>query len=121
MYISLYDLGLFILFVVLVVSGGYLIAVLRRALGILGLVRGVLDTHQGDIGETVSLFKETLTNLNELTISLKETTDQTNRAVRALPGEFTDTVEELRESFETFAFYARIAGDVIKAIFSKAA
>ena len=121
MYISLYDVGLFSLFVLLVIIGGYLIAVLRRALGVLCLVRGILDAHQGDIGETISLFKETLININELTVSLKETTDHTNRAVRALPGEFTDTVEELRESFETFAFYARIVGDVVKAVFSKAA
>ncbi|MBP2663028.1 MAG: hypothetical protein H6Q71_976 [Firmicutes bacterium] len=121
MYISLYDVGFFILFVVLVVIGGYLIAVLRRVFGMLGLVRGILDTHQTDIGETVLLFKETLININELTVSLKETTDQTNRAVRALPGEFTDTVDDLRESFETFALYARIAGDVVKAVFSKAA
>lgn len=121
MYISLSDVGLFSLFVLLVIIGGYLIAVLRRALGVLCLVRGILDAHQGDIGETISLLKETLININELTVSLKETTDHTNRAVRALPGEFTDTVEELRESFETFAFYARIVGDVVKAVFSKAA
>lgn len=121
MYISLYDLGLFILFAVLVVCGVYLSMVLRRILFILGSIREMLQSHQGDIGETVSLFKETLTNLNELTLSLKEATDQTNKAVRALPGDFADTVDDLRESFETFALYARIAGDVVKSIFSKSA
>lgn len=119
MYVSLYDLGLLILFVVIVVIGIYLIAVLRRALAVLGIVRGILDSQHDNIGETVSLFKETLANINELTVNLKETTEQTNRAVRALPNEFSDTVEDLRESFETFALYARIAGDVVKTIFSR--
>ncbi|HWR43962.1 hypothetical protein [Sporomusa sp.] len=119
MYISLYDLAFFILFVVLVIIAGYLIAVLRRALCVLGLVHGILNAHQGDISETVSLFQETLSNVNELTVSLKEATVQTASAVRALPSEITDTVDDLRESLETFALYARIAGEVVKSVFSK--
>ncbi|SMC89430.1 hypothetical protein [Sporomusa malonica] len=119
MYISLYDLAYFILFVLAVIIAGYLIAVLRRALGVLSLVQGILTAHQGDIRATVSLFQETLTNVNELTVSLKEATVQTASAVRAIPSEITDTVEDLRESFETFALYARIAGEVVKSVFSK--
>jgi uncharacterized protein YoxC len=119
MYISLYDLGLFVLFAVLLVGGIYLIAVLRRLLCVLGVVNGLLNAHQGDIRTTVTLLQETLANINALTVCLKEATVQTTSAVRALPSEFTDTVDDLRESFETFAFYARIAGEVVKAIFSK--
>lgn len=119
MYISLYDLGFFILFAILVISGGYLIAVLRRVLGLLCQIRGIMDAHQGDITETISLFRQTLNNINELTVSLKETTDNTNRAVRALPGDITETVEELRESFETFAFYAGVIKDIVKTVFAK--
>lgn len=121
MYISLYDLALFILFAGLVVIGIYIIAVLRRVLCLLHTVRSFLDKHQEDIDESIPLFKETLCNLKELTTSLKETTEQTNRAVRAFPVDITDTIDDLRESFETFAFYARLAKDVVKSIFSKAA
>ncbi len=119
MYISLYDLGLFVLFAVLLVGGIYLIAVLRRVLCMLELVNGLVSAHQGEIRTTVTLLQETLTNINALTVSLKEATVQTTSAVRALPSEITDTVDDLRESFETFVFYARIAGEVVKAIFSK--
>ncbi|MDF2873462.1 MAG: hypothetical protein K0R22_145 [Sporomusa sp.] len=118
-YISLYDLAFFILFVVLLIGAGYLIAVLRRALGVLGLVHGILNDHQDDIHETISLFQATLTNVNELTWSLKEATVQTASAVRSIPSEITDTVDDLRESFETFALYARIIREVIKSVFSK--
>lgn len=121
MYISLYDLALFILFAGLVIIGIYVIAVLRRILCLLRTVRGFLDKHQEDIDESVPLFKETLSNLNELTVSLKETTDQTNRAVRAFPVDITDTIDDLRDSFEAFAYYAKLAKDVVKSVFSKAA
>ncbi|WP_371371824.1 hypothetical protein [Sporomusa aerivorans] len=119
MYISLYDLGLFILFAVLVTCGIYLIAVLRRVLCMLNQAQGILNAHQGDIGKTVSMFQETLININALTVTLQEATAQTTSAVRALPSEITETVEDLRESFETFALYARIAGEVVKSVFSK--
>lgn len=119
MYISLYDLAFFILFVVLLIGAGYLIAVLRRALGVLGLVHGILKDHQGEINETISLFQATLININELTATLKEATVQTACAVRSIPNEITDTVDDLRESFETFALYARIVREVIKAVFAK--
>ncbi len=119
MYISIYDLALVIVFVLLVIIGIYLIAVLRQALCVLSQVRGIVELHRSDIGESVSLFKETITNVNALTISLKETTENTTNAVRALPGELADSVDELRESMETFAFYAKIAVDVVKAVFFK--
>lgn len=118
-YISLYDLALFILFVLLAGVCIYLIAFLRQGLCVLGMVRGVLESHQGDITETLNLLKETLANMNALTASLKETTEHTSKAVRAIPGEFADSLEELQESFETFAFYAKIIVDVAKAVFAK--
>jgi uncharacterized protein YoxC len=118
-YISLYDLALFILFVLLTVVCIYLIVFLRQGLAVLGMVRGVLESHQGDITETLTLLKETLANMNALTASLKETTEHTSKAVKAIPGEFTDSLEELQESFETFAFYAKLIVDIVKAVFVK--
>ena len=119
MYISLYDLGLFVLFAVLVVMGIYIIIVLRRVLCTLGLVHGILTEHRGDISKTVSLFQETLTHVNDLTLNLKEVADQTNKTVHSLPGEIIDTVDDLRESLEAFALYGRIVVEVIKMVFSK--
>jgi uncharacterized protein YoxC len=119
MYISLYDLALVVLFILIVVIGIYLIAVLRQALCVLGQVRGVVEAHRGDLSESLSLFKETMANINALTIGLKETTENTSKAVQALPGEFADSVEELRESLETFAFYGKIVIDVVKTVFFK--
>jgi len=121
MYISLYDLGLFTLFIILIIVSGYLIAVLHRTFCVLGYVRGILGDHTEDIHEIISGLPEALTNANELAISLKETADQTNGAFGSIQDNLTNTVDDLRDGMETFAVYAKIAGEVCRAVFSKSA
>lgn len=116
MYISLYDLGLVILFAVTVAVGIYLIAVLRRAFSVLGHVREILDTHDDDICATLSLLPETLTNVNELAASMRETAEQTSSAISLLQN---DVVDDLRDGLETFTVYAKIISDIFRAIFAK--
>ncbi|MDR3565811.1 MAG: hypothetical protein P4N59_30845 [Negativicutes bacterium] len=117
MYISLFDLGLVILFTITVVVSGYLIAVLRRALCVLGHVRGILDDHDEDIRATLTLLPETLANVNELASNFKETAEQTSSALSSLQN---DVVDDLRDGLESFAVYAKVIGDVLRMIFSKA-
>ncbi|MDR3588515.1 MAG: hypothetical protein P4N41_02510 [Negativicutes bacterium] len=116
MYISLYDLGLVILFFIAVTVSAYLIAVLRRAFCVLGHVQGILADHDQDISETLSLLPEALANVNELTASLKETAEQTSGAIAVLQD---NVVEDLREGLETFTVYAKVIADVFRAIFTK--
>ncbi len=119
MYISLGDLGLFLLFIIIVIAGVYLIVVLRQVFGIFNRVRGILDAHGDDIRKTLLVLPEALTNINELAISLKETADQTNNAFGSLQNNLIDTADDLRDGLETFTIYAKAIRDVIRAIFSK--
>ncbi len=118
-YISLYDLGILIMFAVFVVMGVYIIVVLRKVLCTLGLVQEILAGHRGDISKTFFLLQETLANVNGLSNSLKEVTNQMNKPVRALPPEIVNTVDDLRENIEVVTLYAQLVVDVVKALFSK--
>ena len=119
MYISLYDVGLFFIFSIILIIGGYLIAVLHRIFGMLGHVRGVLSAHGDDISQIVSILPSTLTNVNELVVSLKETANQTNSALGSLQNNLIETVDDLRYGLENMVVYAKIIGEVWRAIFSK--
>lgn len=118
MYISLYDLGLFILFASAVVVSIYLVAVLRRAFCVLGHIRGILDDHDEDIRESLELLPQALANVNELSVTLKEATDQTSSAIYSLQN---NVVEDLRDGMETFMVYAKVLGEIFRAIFSRTA
>ncbi len=119
MYISLYDLGLFILFIVLIVVSGYLIAVLHRTFCVLGYVQKLFNHHKDDIDEIISGLPDALVNLNQLTISLKAIADQTNHALDSLQDNITGTVDDLRDGIESFTFYGKIIAEVVRAIFPK--
>lgn len=52
MYIS-YDLALFIIFMVILIDSGYLIAVLHRAFCVLGYVKGILSSRGEDMRKSL--------------------------------------------------------------------
>ncbi|HMM20437.1 MAG TPA: hypothetical protein PKA10_06835 [Selenomonadales bacterium] len=118
MYISLYDLGLFILFCSAVTVSIYLVAVLRRAFGVLGHIRGILEAHEEDVRESLALLPQALANLNELSVSLREATDQTSSAIYSLQN---NLAEDLRDGLETVLVYARVLGEIFRALFSRTA
>ena len=119
MYISLQELAVFILFMLVVIIGIYIIVLLRRVLCLVTLVQGVLEEQRGNIGKTVSLCQETLTHLNEIAISTKALLGQVQQPVNSLSEEIGDTVDNLRESIELITLYARLVVDFVKTIFSK--
>ena len=119
MYIALQDLGLFILFLIFSIAGVYLIMVLRRLLRTLGMVDDILILHGDDVGKTLTLLQETLTHVNQVTLSLQEIATATHNTVHALPEDITDTILELRDAVETFAVYVKICMDIVKGLLAK--
>jgi len=119
LYISLYDLGLFFLFTVIIIGGVYLIAVLHRLLGLLVYIKEIVHIHNSDISETLTLLPKTLVNVSELAVSLKRAVDQTGNAVGVLQSDLTDTVDDLRDGLETVSLYAKIITEVFKSVFFK--
>lgn len=119
MYISLQDIGLFVLFLITIIVSIYLIAVLRQTFCVLGHIKGILDDHDDNIRETLSVLPETLAHIDELAVSLKMTADQTNSAFGSLQNNLTDTVDDLRDGLETFTIYAKVFVEVFRSVFSK--
>lgn len=119
MYISLYDLGMFIIFIIIIIVSGYLIAILHRGFSMIGHLRDIIATRSDDISQIIAGLPIALTSVNELAVSLKETVDQTTSAVESIQDNVTDTVDELRYGLGNFFLYVKVIGDIIKAIFSK--
>lgn len=116
MYISLYDIGLFILFFVALGVGFYLIATLRALLGVVTQVRGVIENQREAVEETIEVLPELLNNSNAVVLGLRKTVETTSSAVTYLEGNITDTVDRVQETAETALLYARCIADVVKAV-----
>lgn len=119
MYISLNDVGVFILFIAALVISGYLIAVLHRIFCFLGTIKETFADHSTDIGNIISALPETLENVNELTASLRKSAELTTHAFNSLQHNVIDTVDDLRDGLEEFATYAKIIGEIFRAVFGK--
>nr|WP_092069195.1 hypothetical protein [Dendrosporobacter quercicolus]NSL47380.1 hypothetical protein [Dendrosporobacter quercicolus DSM 1736]SDL87425.1 hypothetical protein SAMN04488502_1011057 [Dendrosporobacter quercicolus] len=119
MYITLYDFGLFVLISMMVIVSAYLIAILRQAILLFNQARQVLAAHDKDIRETLSLLPVALMNLNLLCVSMTETIGQTSHAVRSLKTDLADTADGLHDGVETFIFYVKVIGEILKSVFSK--
>ncbi len=119
MYISLQELAVFILFMIVVIMGIYIIVLLRRALCLVNLVQKVVEEERGPVGKTISLCQETLLHLNEIAIDAKALLGRVQQPVNSLSGEISNTVDELRESIELITLYVRLVVDFVKTIFAK--
>lgn len=119
MYISFIELGQTVLFILAVIACGYLIAVLRRLLRVLGQVQDVVEANREPVGRTLSVLPDTLTAVRELAASVKMTVEQTGSTVEAWQGQVADTVKDWRRSIESYSFYLNILMEVLKAVFYK--
>ena len=119
MYVSLSDIGLFILFLLAIIVSVCLTFVLTRVFCVLGRVRSILEDHEDDIRETLSVLPEVLSNVNELSVTVKNTVSQTSTALSTIQDEFVDTVDDLRDGLETFSLYANVIGEIVRSLFSK--
>ena len=115
-YVSLYDMGLLILFVVALTVAYYLIAALRGVIGVIKQVSEVIDENQTAIGASLDVLPDLLTNSNEVVRGVRQTIDTANSAVSCIEDNLVDTADKVQETMETALLYARCAGEVVKAV-----
>ncbi len=116
MYISLYDVGLMILFSMALAIGYYLIVTLRKIAGVVTQVNGMLDENRDSIEATLAVLPNLLSNSNEVVLGVRKTVDTASAAVTSLEDNLTDTADKVQETMETALLYARCAGEVAKAV-----
>ena len=116
MYISLYDVGLIILFAMALAIGYYLIATLRKIAGVVTQVSEIIDENKDSVEATLEVLPELLSNSNEVVAGVRKTVETASSAVISLEDNLTDTADKVQETMETALLYARCAGEVAKAV-----
>lgn len=116
MYLSLYDVGLLILFAVALAIGYYLIATLRKIAEVVTQVSEIIEENRDSVEATLDALPDLLENSNEVMLGVRKTVDTASAAVTTLEDNFTDTADKVQETMETALLYARCAGEVAKAV-----
>ena len=116
MYLSLYDVGLLILFAVALAIGYYLIAALRKIAEVVTQVSEMIEENRDSVEATLDVLPDLLENSNEVMLGVRKTVDTASAAVTTLEDNFTDTADKVQETMEIALLYARCAGEVAKAV-----
>ena len=84
-YISLYDVGLLILFAMALAIGFYLIAALRKIAAVVTQVNGMLEDNRESLGATLEVLPELLSNSNEVVVGVRKTIDSASKSTEITP------------------------------------
>ena len=116
MFISLYDVGLLILFAMALAIGYYLIALLRKISGVIAQISGVIDENKNSVEATLEVLPNLLSNSNEVVLGVRKTVETASSAVTSMEDNLMDTADKVQETMDTALLYARCAGEVAKAV-----
>lgn len=143
MYISVHDLGIFILFSLAVIISIYFIITLKNANILFTQVKNMIENNEKSIEKTISALPQLAKNTNDISEILKETMDKTtpilpsiinnvdnistniNKSVEkvgtkveAIGEGISDTVNIVKERTEDVDLYLKIISEVMRLITS---
>lgn len=101
MYISLHDLGLIILFILVLCAGIYFIITLKNLNRLLMIAGDFLKRHNESLDKSMQLLPETLKNTSEMTQSIKHQVDEVGSTLSTLGTGIFETVATLNDKADT--------------------
>lgn len=114
--ITLNELGIFIVFALFVVAGGYAIVTLKNINGLIKVALATLQKNQDHLNQIIPNINEISENTARISEEIKKSVDEAGEAVRAISHETTDTVLTINETADYMAKYVLVIGEIVKTI-----
>lgn len=117
MYISLGDLGWFIMFLIAATAGVFLIIVLVQLMGLLKKIRYIVEKNEHNIDHSLNTLPHVMDNVNETTNIVKNGLYKTEDTLDALTDTFLTSASAVETKTETILSYVAIASEVAKGVY----
>jgi len=114
--ITLNELGIFIVFALIVVAGGYAIVTLKNINALIKVAAATLQRNQDHLNQIIPNINEISENTVRISEEVKKSVGEAGEAVRTISHETTDTVSTINETAEYLAEYALVIGEIVKTI-----
>ncbi len=114
--ITLNQLGIFIIFILILLVGGYAFMALRNLNSLITEVKATFLNNKDSINQIIPNINEISTNTAQISNDLKNSAHEVGEAVRTISHETTDTVLTINETADYMAKYAVVIGEIIKAV-----
>jgi methyl-accepting chemotaxis protein len=114
--ITLNELGIFIVFALIVVAGGYAIMTLRNINGFVKEATVLLQKNKEHVNHIIPNINVISEDTAKITKELNKSVAEAAEAIRTISHETTDTVLTINETADHLAEYAIVIGEIVKAI-----
>ena len=112
--ITFNELGIFIVFALIVVAGGYAIVTLKNINGFYKVASGTLKKNQDHLNRIIPNINAISENTARISEEVKKSIGEAGEAIRTISHETTDTVLTINETAEYLAKYALVIGEIVK-------
>jgi predicted PurR-regulated permease PerM len=116
--ITLNELGIFVVFALIVVAGGYAIMTLRNINGLIKEATVLLQKNKEHVNQIIPTINVISEDTAKITKELKKSVGEAGEAIRTISHETTDTVLTINETADHLAQYAIVIGEIVKAVFN---
>ena len=114
--ITLNELGIFIVFALIVVAVGYAIVTLKSINGLIKEATTMLQRNKDHFNQIIPNINEISENTVRISEEVKKSVGEAGEAVRTISHETTDTVLTINETADYLAKYALVIGEIVKTI-----
>ncbi len=114
--ITLNELGIFIIFTLITVAGGYAIVTLRNINGFYKKANILIQRNTDHFNRIIPNIYEISENTARVSEEFKKSIGEAGEALRTISHETTDTVLTINETAEYLANYALMIGEIVKTI-----
>ena len=114
--ITLNELGIFIVFALIVGAGGYAIVTLRNVNGLIKEAKAMLQKNKDHFNQIIPNINEISENTARISEEFKKSVGEAGEAIRTISHETTDTVLTINETADYLAKYALVIGEIVKTI-----
>lgn len=118
MYITIEALAIFILFFLAVIVSIFLVITLKSLNSLLKKLGKIVESNTENINKTINILPETITNVNEATISMKGTLDKAGSVIGTIDGAVTDTVVSISDTTDNVFEIVKVIGLIARYIAS---
>ena len=114
--ISLEELGLFVLFILILGVGAYLAVTLKNLNGLVKEIRELLDANRKNIDQSLTHLPAIAENLNEASYGVKKGVNQTEAIIEQVSANVGDTLIAVHKTADSISTYSIIVTEIVKAL-----
>ena len=114
--ITLNELGIFIIFILIVAGGGYAVMTLRNMNGLIKEAKALLQKNKDHLNRIIPNINEISENTAGISKELKKSIGDAGEAIRTISHETTETVSTINETADYLAKYALVIGEIVKTL-----